>query len=124
MAVSATGFKISSGTDLNGVFWGWQGDTGNRNVTDNNGNCNWNCACNACNGNCNCNCGNCDAGDISINLFVTDWRLNIFRNTSYNDGIRHDSQDQSMGHFKYYRTNCNCNCACACNCNCNCACAC
>ena len=63
MAVGATGFRNSSGTDLNGIFWGWSGDGGNRNITDSNGNCGWNCACNACNGNCNCNCGNCDAAD-------------------------------------------------------------
>ena len=117
MAAGATGFKIASGGDLNGVFWYWQGDVGNRNVTDANGNCAWACACNACNSACNCNCGNCDAADISLNVIVTDYRINLFVSGAYNGaGIRHDSQDQSMGHYRYYRTNCNCNCACNCNC--------
>ena len=128
MAVGATGFRNSSGTDLNGIFWGWSGDGGNRNITDSNGNCGWNCACNACNGNCNCNCGNCDAGDLGFGV-TTDRRINIFRNTSVGgainastDGIRHDNQDNTMGGFQWYRSNCNCNCACNCNCNCACNC--
>ncbi len=116
MPVAATGFRISNGTDLNGLFWTWQGDTGNRGVNDSNGNCGWACACNACNDACNCNCGNCDAADLAFNVHVTDFRLNVFRQTSYNDGLRHESQEQSMGHFRYLRVNCNCNCACNCNC--------
>lgn len=124
MTVAATGFRINGGSDLNTQFWGYTGNSGDRIVTDSNGNCNWNCACNACNSNCNCNCGNCRPAALPLNIYVTDWRLNVFRNTAYADGLRHDNQDQSMGMFRFFRNNCNCNCNCACNCACDCNCAC
>ena len=115
---SATGFRRSDGTDVINLFWNYY-DAGNRGYTEPNGNCGWNCACNACDGNCNCNCGNCDAADIALNVATTDRRINIFRNTAYADGIRNDNQDNTMGGFQWYRTNCNCNCACQCQCACD-----
>ena len=119
----ATGFRRSDGTDVVNLFWNYY-DAGNRGYTEPNANCGWNCACNGA----NCNCGNCDAGDLGFGA-TTDRRINIFRNTSVGgainastDGIRHDNQDNTMGGFQWYRSNCNCNCACNCNCNCACNC--
>lgn len=119
----AVGFRKSDGTDIVNIFWNYY-DAGNRTYTEPNANCAWNCACNGA----NCNCGNCDAADLGFGV-TTDRRINIFRNTSIGaavsgstDGIRHDNQDNTMGGFQWYRSNCNCNCACNCNCNCACNC--
>lgn len=118
MGIAATGFKISTGADLNAVVWGYTGEV-RRDLTESN-NCAFNCNC-RCDYNCNCNCS---PAALALNVYLSDYRIDAFRNTAYNDGIRPEVQDgtPSLGLTRYYRTNCNCNCNCNCQCACNCNC--